>query len=276
MALGGWARCGVGVLRDGPDQTVRAGASRRVPRRRAQGGTVSVLSPDNKPTEIAGSSQIFLDLPGGTYGGTFKSIQVSDGVFRGVMDNGQPIQVPLGSIQAARVTEPNRPAEGLGYLLLGSAIAVLAVTGVFAYALDTSGLRRQPLRGARPSRRSPSRDGACDRRQWVGNRPSGGGALVVGAVRGALARLWAESARGEHASVPAFSRLSLSLVALGAPAGLVEAALRAALDEIQHARLAFSLASTYAGEPVGPGPLPELQTAPAVTSTSLAELAPSP
>ena len=73
--------------------------------------------------------------------------------------------------------------------------------------------------------------------------------------------------------MPAFSRLSLSLVALGAPACLVEAAHRAALEEIEHARLAFSLASAYAGEPVGPGPLPELQRAPAVTATSLAELA---
>ena len=92
-------------------------------------------------------------------------------------------------------------------------------------------------------------------------------------VRAALARLWTESARGEHASVPAFSRLALSLVAAGAPARLVESAHWAALDEIKHARLAFSLASAYAGEPVGPGPLPALQQAPAVTATSLAELA---
>jgi hypothetical protein len=84
--------------------------------------------------------------------------------------------------------------------------------------------------------------------------------------------LWTESARAEHASIPAFSRLSLSLVALGAPAHLVEAAHRAALEEIVHARVAFALASAYAGEPVGPGPLPELQEARAVTATSLAEL----
>src|SRR5579863_1475312 len=86
-----------------------------------KGGTVMVLSPDNKPTEIAGESKIFLDLPeppqrwsssgpepGGTYGGTFRSIQVSGGIFDGVTDTGQRIQVPLASIQAARVTEPNR------------------------------------------------------------------------------------------------------------------------------------------------------------------------
>jgi hypothetical protein len=73
--------------------------------------------------------------------------------------------------------------------------------------------------------------------------------------------------------VPAFSRLSLTLVSLGAPARLVEGAQRAGLEEIDHARLAFALASAYAGEPVAPGALPELRTSPAVTAGSLAELA---
>lgn len=112
---------------------------------------------------------------------------------------------------------------------------------------------------------------AIDGEGWGAELPVA--AYLPPEVRGALARLWTESARAEHASVPAFSRLSLSLVALGAPAYLVEAAHRAALEEIVHARLAFSLASAYAGEPVGPGRLPSLQTASAVTATSLAELA---
>ena len=62
-------------------------------------------------------------------------------------------------------------------------------------------------------------------------------------------------------------------MALGAPARLVEAAHRAALEEIEHARLAFSLASAYAGSPVGPGQLLALRVARAVTATSLAALA---
>ena len=111
---------------------------------------------------------------------------------------------------------------------------------------------------------------ATDAAGWDTDLPAA--AHLPPEVRGALARLWTQSARAEHASVPAFSRLSLSLVALGAPAYLVEAAHRAALEEIVHARLAFSLASAYAGEPVGPGPLPELQDARAVTATSPAEL----
>jgi hypothetical protein len=249
-------------------------------------GTVSVLSPDDKPTEIAGDSQIFLDLrqapwpsnsavapSGGTFGGTFKSIQVSDGIFHGVTDQGQQIQVPLASIQAARVTEPNRPLRGPLYVLLGLAAGFLVLTGVVYYDLAHSncggpeGCSGRALRLARGPVAAP----AIDAEGWDNDLPVTG--ELPPELRGALARLWAESARAEHASIPAFSRLSLSLVALGAPAHLVEAAHRAALEEIVHARLAFSLASAHAGAPVGPGRLPELQAAPAVTATSLAELA---
>ncbi len=75
-------------------------------------------------------------------------------------------------------------------------------------------------------------------------------------VRAALARAWAEDALREHASVASFSRFSLELLAVGAPAGLVEQAHRAALDEIRHAELCFALASGYAGEALAPGPFP--------------------
>lgn len=74
--------------------------------------------------------------------------------------------------------------------------------------------------------------------------------------RGALARHWALAAQLEHASVAAFSRFSLQLLAVGAPPSLLEDAHRAALDEIRHAELCFSLATVYAGKPIGPAPLP--------------------
>jgi hypothetical protein len=67
---------------------------------------------------------------------------------------------------------------------------------------------------------------------------------------------WAERAQNEHASVAAFDRFSLGLLAVGAPPELLEASHFAALDEILHARLSFALASTYAGSALGPGPLP--------------------
>src|SRR6202042_477762 len=48
----------------------------------------------------------------------------------------------------------------------------------------------------------------------------------------------------------------VALLAAGAPADLVALAHSAALDEIQHARLCFALASAYAGEEIAPGPFP--------------------
>ncbi len=67
---------------------------------------------------------------------------------------------------------------------------------------------------------------------------------------------WARAAQFEHASIASFGRFALELLAVGAPSQLVAAAHRAALDEIEHARVCFSLASLYAGKPLGPGPLP--------------------
>jgi len=76
------------------------------------------------------------------------------------------------------------------------------------------------------------------------------------AARRAVVEHWTRAAQMEHASVAAFSRFSLQLLAVGAPPSLLEDAHRAALDEIKHAELCFSLATTYAGHAIGPGPLP--------------------
>ncbi len=74
-------------------------------------------------------------------------------------------------------------------------------------------------------------------------------------TRAALAQIWREDARMEHASVASFARFTLELLALGAPADLVEGAQRAALDEVEHARLCFALASRLGGSALGPGSL---------------------
>lgn len=76
------------------------------------------------------------------------------------------------------------------------------------------------------------------------------------ALRRRVAEAWARDALFEHASVASFSRFSLHLLAVAAPPELVDDAHSAARDEIHHARLCFALASAYAGEPLGPGPLP--------------------
>jgi hypothetical protein len=80
-------------------------------------------------------------------------------------------------------------------------------------------------------------------------------ALPPAGQRPAVAAHWAAVARMEHASVASFARFTLELLALGAPPELVAAAQAAGQDEVEHARLAFGLASAFAGAPVGPGPL---------------------
>jgi hypothetical protein len=77
-----------------------------------------------------------------------------------------------------------------------------------------------------------------------------------------LARHWATAGLAEHSSVAGFARVVLDLVACGAPADLVIRAQQAGIDESNHARLCFALATAYAGRAVGPGPVPLGPTAP--------------
>ena len=70
-----------------------------------------------------------------------------------------------------------------------------------------------------------------------------------------LAGLWLRDAGDEHASVAAFARATLELLAVGAPPELIIASQQASLDEIRHARSCFSIAALYASEPAEPGPL---------------------
>jgi hypothetical protein len=95
-------------------------------------------------------------------------------------------------------------------------------------------------------------------------------------ARAALAERWRENGRTEHASVAAFARLTLDLMALGAPPSLVAAAQRDALDEIEHAELCFSLARALDGKATSPGPFPRAaraRTLPQTRALALAALA---
>jgi hypothetical protein len=76
-------------------------------------------------------------------------------------------------------------------------------------------------------------------------------------VRGALAAQWRENGRTEHASVAAFARLTLDLMALGAPPRLLQDAQRDAQDEIRHAELCFSLARGLDGRSERPSAFPQ-------------------
>ena len=78
------------------------------------------------------------------------------------------------------------------------------------------------------------------------------------ATREALEALWLHDAQKEHASVPAFARISWLLAAVGAPAELMEGAHRAALEEIDHARRCFALAAGYGRTSHAVQPMPDL------------------
>jgi hypothetical protein len=86
----------------------------------------------------------------------------------------------------------------------------------------------------------------------------------------ALASAWERDALEEHASVAAFARLTLSMLAVGAPPDMIAGSQRASLDEIEHARHCFALARRYGKNDIGPA---ALATADAVREMSLEDLA---
>jgi hypothetical protein len=87
-----------------------------------------------------------------------------------------------------------------------------------------------------------------------GPRPDA--ASLPAATRRALGEAWARDGLFEHASVASFSRFSMQLLALGAPADLVRDTHAACIDEVRHAELCLALASAYLGRDVEPAGLP--------------------
>ena len=83
--------------------------------------------------------------------------------------------------------------------------------------------------------------------------PSVAGSVGIDPQRAAA---WAAAGAGEHASVAAFARLSLQLMALGAPNALLRDVHQAALDEVKHAEQCWALAQCFGGAPVSAGPFP--------------------
>jgi hypothetical protein len=71
-----------------------------------------------------------------------------------------------------------------------------------------------------------------------------------------LGEEWTRRALAEHASVASFSAFSIALMSNQAPSILVEDALKAALDEVRHAKVSFDIASLLTGKEIAPGPLP--------------------
>jgi hypothetical protein len=95
---------------------------------------------------------------------------------------------------------------------------------------------------------------------------------LTNAERAALAAHWTKLGQMEHASIAAFARFQLQLLALGAPPELVQACNQALIDETTHTRLCFGLASAYAGRAVGPGPLDVTHSLAETTLADIVEL----
>lgn len=71
-----------------------------------------------------------------------------------------------------------------------------------------------------------------------------------------LGEEWTRRALAEHASIASFAAFSIALMTNGAPSILVKDSIKAAQDEVRHAKVSFDIASILNGKTVGPGPLP--------------------
>jgi len=174
-------------------------------------------------------------------------------------------------VRIARSKDPGRGPVGVAVavfpLVVGASFSLL---GAFLTLWATSGFARgRQLRRRGKVLLPPLTEGA----DWsrIDMELS-----VPRELRAPLAQRWRENGRTEHASVAAFARLTLDLVALGAPADLIEAANRDSMDEIRHADLCFSIARALDGRCESPGPFPAAQHAgglPGPGSLALATLA---
>jgi hypothetical protein len=112
------------------------------------------------------------------------------------------------------------------------------------------------------------------REDWLGATGGPAHRFAVEALpadaRARLGKAWANDAAMEHASVAAFARFTLELLAVGAPPEILLDAQDATRDEIEHARACFTMASRYLGRAVGPD---ALDTSGAGGPRSLAEIA---
>lgn len=88
---------------------------------------------------------------------------------------------------------------------------------------------------------------------WVPCAPPGD--VPCATTRAWLTEAWLRDGLEEHASVAAFARFTMMLLAVGAPPELIVASQRASLDEVRHAKDCFALAARYGGGPRGPAPL---------------------
>jgi hypothetical protein len=151
-----------------------------------------------------------------------------------------PVVTPSGRMPTVTLDQARTTAEQPGH------------PGACCYEWHVLCVGGRPLRGLE----GPITAAPAGRDDWTSTEIAPEGAPLPPALRSALASYWEREAAFEHASVGAFARASLALLAAGAPPDLIGATHAAALDEIEHARLSYALASRYGGARRGPGPLP--------------------
>lgn len=169
------------------------------------------------------------------------------------------LQVLLGILAAGYgIERKSQEAFGFFPVVLGTLASISAAGGwLLEMAMLSGGLTGgawgRPLRIRGRQLHPELKEGA----DWTeGERPDG--TLLGDRERRALEALWLHDAQKEHASVPAFSRISWLLAAVGAPAELSLWAHRAALEEIDHTRRCFALAAGYGGRTHSVEAMPDL------------------
>jgi hypothetical protein len=75
-------------------------------------------------------------------------------------------------------------------------------------------------------------------------------------LRGNIGEFWRQTGRTEYASVVAFLRLAMDLIAVGSPPNLVLDATNDALDEMRHAQNCFAIAQAFDGNTMRPAAFP--------------------
>lgn len=182
----------------------------------------------------------------------YREIDVTGPIFRGVeSEKGRAITVDLRSVMGVEVKNYSTGrAVGVTAGIIGGSLGVVgAVTFTTFLLLGTATAQGRPLRlspGA-PTVRARllmghPRGAAARRRSRAGAPDAATNALLFA--------YYAGEASAECASITAFHALARDLRRSGAPTALVERALRAAQEEVEHTRICEALANEYGVAPI--------------------------
>lgn len=191
---------------------------------------------------------------------------------------GIPVGLILGIVALVTWKKKAQAAEAQGIQLLGKKLAIAAIVlsildGAFGFlALVVMAL------GAAHGRRLHGRFSTLKRPQillapiaqsqnWIdpqnltSSRRSLLDTMLTAPQKRVVADVWRQNGRAEHASIASFSRLSVDLLAVGAPMQLITHAHQDALDEVRHTETCFRIAALIDGEMHSPAAFPEVHHA---------------